>query len=113
MQRLVESVLPVRLGRDFRWLVASSWTTNLGDGITLAAGPLLIVGAGIQARAHLEAFREVLSVKQVFITSRTRENADQDTDGSQRKRKQHRNAKPVRKPRKHVPAPVIRAQHVL
>lgn len=40
------------------------------------AGPLLIVGAGTQARAHLEAFREVLSVRQVFITSRTRENAE-------------------------------------
>jgi 1-piperideine-2-carboxylate/1-pyrroline-2-carboxylate reductase [NAD(P)H] len=40
------------------------------------AGPLLIVGAGIQARAHLEAFREVLTVQQVFITSRTRENAE-------------------------------------
>lgn len=42
MRRLLESVLPARLGRDFRWLVASSWTTNLGDGIALAAGPLLI-----------------------------------------------------------------------
>ncbi len=40
------------------------------------AGPLLVVGAGTQARAHLEAFREVLSVQQVFITSRTRENAE-------------------------------------
>ena len=40
------------------------------------AGPLLIVGAGTQARAHLEAFREVLSVQQVFITSRTRANAE-------------------------------------
>jgi ornithine cyclodeaminase len=40
------------------------------------AGPLLIVGAGTQARAHLEAFREVLSVQQVFITSRTLENAE-------------------------------------
>jgi ornithine cyclodeaminase len=39
-------------------------------------GPLLIVGAGTQARAHLEAFREVLSVQQVFVTSRTRENAE-------------------------------------
>jgi 1-piperideine-2-carboxylate/1-pyrroline-2-carboxylate reductase [NAD(P)H] len=39
-------------------------------------GPLLIVGAGSQARAHLEAFREMLSVQQVFVTSRTRENAE-------------------------------------
>ena len=45
MSRLLESVLPARLGRDFRWLVASSWSTNLGDGITVAAGPLLIAAA--------------------------------------------------------------------
>ncbi len=40
--RLLASVFPPRMGSDFRWLVASSWTTNLGDGIALAAGPLLI-----------------------------------------------------------------------
>jgi MFS family permease len=40
--RLAELVVPARLGRGFRWLLASSWVTNLGDGITLAAGPLLV-----------------------------------------------------------------------
>src|SRR4051812_46111821 len=30
------------MGTSFRWLVGSSWTSNLGDGIGLAAGPLLI-----------------------------------------------------------------------
>jgi predicted MFS family arabinose efflux permease len=30
------------MGSAFRWLVGSSWTSNLGDGIGLAAGPLLI-----------------------------------------------------------------------
>ncbi|WRH19130.1 MFS transporter [Microbacterium sp. JZ37] len=30
------------MGRDFRWLLASSWTSNIGDGIALAAGPLLV-----------------------------------------------------------------------
>lgn len=30
------------MGRDFRWLLASSWTSNIGDGIALAAAPLLI-----------------------------------------------------------------------
>lgn len=35
-------MLPARLGRDFRWLVASSWSTNFGDGIVFSAGPLLI-----------------------------------------------------------------------
>jgi predicted MFS family arabinose efflux permease len=40
--RLAELVVPSRLGRSFRWLLASAWVTNLGDGITLAAGPLLV-----------------------------------------------------------------------
>jgi MFS family permease len=38
----LEALVPARLGRSYRWLLASSWTTNLGDGITAAAGPLLI-----------------------------------------------------------------------
>lgn len=42
MSRLAERVVPSRLGRSFRWLLASSWVTNLGEGITLAAGPLLV-----------------------------------------------------------------------
>ena len=42
MTRLVETIAPARLGPGFRWLLASSWVTNLGDGIALAAGPLLI-----------------------------------------------------------------------
>jgi MFS family permease len=33
---------PTRLGPGFRWLLASSWVSNLGDGIALAAGPLLV-----------------------------------------------------------------------
>jgi len=40
--RIVETVVPARLGVGFRWLLASSWTSNLGDGIALAAGPLLV-----------------------------------------------------------------------
>ena len=42
MRRLAELIAPPRLGHSFRWLLASSWVTNLGDGITLAAGPLLV-----------------------------------------------------------------------
>src|SRR5215470_11357506 len=42
MHQLGELIAPSRLGRSFRWLLASSWVTNLGDGITLAAGPLLV-----------------------------------------------------------------------
>lgn len=37
---------------------------------------LLIVGAGVQAQAHLEAFHEGLGVRRVFIRSRTRERAE-------------------------------------
>lgn len=39
---LLALLLPPRLGRDVRRLVASSWATNLGDGVALAAGPLLV-----------------------------------------------------------------------
>ncbi|GGN29015.1 MFS family permease [Actinoplanes campanulatus] len=42
MSPLVQTLLPTRLGTSFRWLLASSWTTNLGDGIAAAAGPLLV-----------------------------------------------------------------------
>src|SRR5215217_6148617 len=30
------------MGTSFRWLVGSSWMSNVGDGIGLAAGPLLV-----------------------------------------------------------------------
>ena len=38
-------------------------------------GALLIVGAGTQARSHLEAFREGLGTKKVFVSSRGQEKA--------------------------------------
>jgi 1-piperideine-2-carboxylate/1-pyrroline-2-carboxylate reductase [NAD(P)H] len=38
-------------------------------------GSLLIIGAGTQGRAHLEAFHEGLGTPRVFITSRTAERA--------------------------------------
>ena len=40
--RIVETVAPARLGRSFRWLLASAIVNNAGDGIALAAGPLLV-----------------------------------------------------------------------
>jgi predicted MFS family arabinose efflux permease len=40
--RVLEALVPARLGSSYRWLLASSWTTNLGDGVAVAAGPLLI-----------------------------------------------------------------------
>lgn len=39
---MIEAIAPARLGRPFRWLLASSWVSNLADGIALAAGPLLV-----------------------------------------------------------------------
>ena len=42
MRDAVEIVVPARLGVGFRWLMASSWLSNLGDGISIAAGPLLM-----------------------------------------------------------------------
>ena len=38
-------------------------------------GPLLIVGAGTQGNAHLEAFREGLGISEVFVASRTEKSA--------------------------------------
>jgi MFS family permease len=40
--RAAGTVAPARLGRSFRLLLASSVITNIGDGIALAAGPLLV-----------------------------------------------------------------------
>ena len=42
MRAVVERLAPARLGTPFRWLLASSWTSNLGDGLALSAGPLLV-----------------------------------------------------------------------
>jgi predicted MFS family arabinose efflux permease len=40
--RVIETVTPSRLGHSFRWLLASSAISNVGDGVALAAGPLLV-----------------------------------------------------------------------
>ena len=40
-------------------------------------GPLLIVGAGVQGKAHLEAFAAVLGTRHVMIASRSTPNAEQ------------------------------------
>lgn len=42
MVRVLESIVPARLGAGFRRLLASSWSSNLGDGFAFAAGPLLV-----------------------------------------------------------------------
>lgn len=42
MDRLLDTLSPARLGERFRSFLLSSWLTNLGDGLALAAGPLLV-----------------------------------------------------------------------
>jgi predicted MFS family arabinose efflux permease len=42
VSRLLEVLAPARMGASFRWLLASVWISNVGDGIALAAGPLLV-----------------------------------------------------------------------
>ncbi|HET7702578.1 MAG TPA: MFS transporter [Candidatus Limnocylindrales bacterium] len=56
--RIVEVVVPARLGRGFRWLYAASIATNIGDGIVLSAGPLLVAA---QTRDPLLVSLAVLS----------------------------------------------------
>ena len=40
--RLIEAVAPARLGRSFRWLLSASFVNNVGDGVAISAGPLLV-----------------------------------------------------------------------
>lgn len=42
MSRFLDTLVPPRLGHSFRWLLGSSWVSQLGDGVALAAGPLLV-----------------------------------------------------------------------
>ena len=40
--RFTESIAPRRLGTSFRWLLAATIVNNAGDGVVIAAGPLLV-----------------------------------------------------------------------
>jgi MFS family permease len=42
VSKALDAVAPPRMGSGFRWLLSSSWVSNLGDGIAVAAGPLLV-----------------------------------------------------------------------
>ena len=50
-------------------LLAAQWLASNLD------GPLLVVGAGVQGRAHLEAFAAGLGVREVVIASRSADSA--------------------------------------
>ena len=55
---LVDRVAPPRMGPGFRWLLSSSVVSNIGDGIALAAGPLLV--ASQTSNAFLVALAALL-----------------------------------------------------
>ena len=38
---VIDTAVPPRLGRSFRWLLSSTLVNNAGDGVVVAAGPLL------------------------------------------------------------------------
>ncbi len=42
LARPTEAIVPTRLGRSFRWLLSASIVNSIGDGIAIAAGPLLV-----------------------------------------------------------------------
>lgn len=42
LARLIETVAPRRLGSSFRWLLSATVINNAGDGVVIAAGPLLV-----------------------------------------------------------------------
>ncbi|MGD9955152.1 MAG: MFS transporter [Candidatus Nanopelagicales bacterium] len=58
MTSLVDRIAPPRMGAGFRWLLSSSLVSNLGDGIALAAGPLLV--ASQTSNAFLVALAALL-----------------------------------------------------
>lgn len=58
MTSLLDRIAPPRMGPGFRWLLGSSWVSNIGDGIALAAGPLLV--ASQTSNAFLVAMAALL-----------------------------------------------------
>jgi MFS family permease len=40
--RITETIAPPRLGASFRWLLAATVVNNIGDGVAISAGPLLV-----------------------------------------------------------------------
>jgi MFS family permease len=42
LARFIDAIAPKRLGSGFRWLLAATLVNNAGDGVVIAAGPLLV-----------------------------------------------------------------------
>lgn len=77
-------VIDARTGRRLGLLDGATVTARRTAALSLLAvqtlapvpdGPLLLVGAGVQARAHLEAFHQGLRTQQVWVASRTPDRA--------------------------------------
>ena len=73
-------VVATPTGERLCWLDGAAVTARRTAALSLLAaqhlaptptGPLLLVGAGVQARAHLDAFAEGLGIQEVYIASRT------------------------------------------
>lgn len=58
MRQVLDRIAPPRLGRSFRWFLGATWSSNVGDGIALAAGPLLV--ASLTSNAMLVAAAALL-----------------------------------------------------
>lgn len=87
-------VLDVHTGRRLYLLDGETVTARRTAALSLlaaqvlgaaAGGPLLLIGAGTQARAHLDAFVEGLQVKHVYIVARTASHAQQLADEAQQR----------------------------
>jgi len=77
-------VFDVQTGQRLMLLAGPTVTARRTAAVSLLAaqhlapckqGPLLIVGAGVQGHAHLDAFHQGLGVQQVFIASRSAQSA--------------------------------------
>jgi 1-piperideine-2-carboxylate/1-pyrroline-2-carboxylate reductase [NAD(P)H] len=78
-------VFDVRTGSRFAMLDGPTATARRTAAVSLLAaqklaprtdGPLLIVGAGVQGRSHLEAFHAGLGLQEVWVASRNPASAD-------------------------------------
>lgn len=73
-------VFDVATGQRVAWLDGPTVTARRTAAVSLlaaqclapdAAGPLLVVGAGVQGKAHIEAFANGLGVREVWVASRS------------------------------------------
>ena len=49
LARIIATVAPGRLGSSFRWLLSATVINNAGDGVVIAAGPLLVASLTVRA----------------------------------------------------------------